>query len=175
MFNVNLKALVDRMNPTLKEALDNAAGLCLSKGHYNIEIEHWLQKILEKSDTDAEKVISHFGLNVGKVLSELNSALNKLKSGNTRTPSLSQTLQDSTKYAWMIASIDMSHNSISSGHLLAAMLNDEALRRQFVQPLKAPLAQRQNHVMNHDLKLYKVKQQHPVLLVDLLYLNIRLT
>jgi type VI secretion system protein VasG len=133
MFNVNLKALVDRMNPTLKEALDNAAGLCLSKGHYNIEIEHWLQKILEKSDTDAEKVISHFGLNVGKVLSELNSALNKLKSGNTRTPSLSQTLQDSTKYAWMIASIDMSHNSISSGHLLAAMLNDEALRRQLIE------------------------------------------
>jgi len=133
MFNVNLKALVDRMNPTLKEALDNAAGLCLSKGHYNIEIEHWLQKILEKSDTDAEKVMSHFGLNVGKVLSELNSALNKLKSGNTRTPSLSQTLQDSTKYAWMIASIDMSHNSISSGHLLAAMLNDEALRRQLIE------------------------------------------
>jgi len=133
MFNVNLKALVERMNPTLKDALDSAAGLCLSKGHYNIEIEHWLQKILEKSDTDAEKVMSHFGVNVGKVLSELNSALNKLKSGNTRTPSLSQTLQDATKYAWMIASVDMSHNSISSGHLLAALLNDDALRRQLTE------------------------------------------
>ena len=133
MFNVNLKALVERMNPTLKDALDSAAGLCLSKGHYNIEIEHWLQKILEKSDTDAEKVMSHFGVNVDKVLSELNSALNKLKSGNTRTPSLSQTLQDATKYAWMIASVDMSHNSISSGHLLAALLNDDALRRQLTE------------------------------------------
>jgi len=133
MFNVNLKALVDRMNPTLKDALDSAAGLCLSKGHYNIEVEHWLQKILEKSDTDAEKVLSHFGLNVGKVLSELNSALNKLKSGNTRTPSLAQTLQDAAKYAWMIASVDMSHNSISSGHLLAALLGDDALRRQLIE------------------------------------------
>ncbi len=133
MFNVNLKALVERMNPTLKDALDNAAGLCLNKGHYNIEIEHWLQKILEKSDTDAEKVISHFGGNVGKVLSELTTALDKLKSGNTRTPSLSQTLQESTKYAWMIASVDMSHGSISSGHLLAAVLNDDSLRRQLVE------------------------------------------
>ena len=133
MFNVNLKALVERMNPTLKESLDNAAGLCLSKGHYNIEIEHWLQKILEKSDTDAEKVISHFGGNVGKVLSELTAALGKLKSGNTRTPSLSQTLQEATKYAWMIASVDMAHGSISSGHLLAALLNDESLRRQIVE------------------------------------------
>jgi len=133
MFNVNLKALVERMNPTLKESLDNAAGLCLSKGHYNIEIEHWLQKILERSDTDAEKVISHFGGNVGKVLSELTTALGKLKSGNTRTPSLSQTLQEATKYAWMIASVDMGHASISSGHLLAAILNDETLRRQIVE------------------------------------------
>jgi len=133
MFNVNLKALVERMNPTLKDALDSAAGLCLSKGHYNIEIEHWLQKTLEKSDTDAEKVLSHFEVNVGKVLSELNTSLAKLKSGNTRTPSLSQTLQDATKYAWMIASVDMSHNSISSGHLLAAMLNDDALRRQLIE------------------------------------------
>ena len=49
MFNVNLKSLIERMNPTLKESLDNAAGLCLNTGHYNIEIEHWLQKILEKN------------------------------------------------------------------------------------------------------------------------------
>ena len=133
MFNVNLKALVERMNPTLKDALDSAAGLCLSKGHYNIEIEHWLQKTLEKSDTDAEKVMTHFGINLGKVLSELNTALNKLKSGNTRTPSLAQTLQDATKFAWMIASIDMSHNSISSGHLLAALISDDSLRRQLLE------------------------------------------
>lgn len=133
MFNVNLKALVERMNPTLKDALDSAAGLCLSKGHYNIEIEHWLQKTLEKSDTDAEKIISHFGINIGKVLSELSTALNKLKSGNTRTPSLAQTLQDATKYAWMIASIDMSHQSISSGHLLAVLINDDTLRRQVIE------------------------------------------
>ena len=133
MFNVNLKALVDRMNPTLKDALDSAAGLCLSKGHYNIEIEHWLQKALEKSDTDAEKILTQYGINIGKVLGELNTALNKLKTGNTRTPSLAQTLQDATKYAWMIASIDMYHNSISSGHLLAALLNDDALRRQLIE------------------------------------------
>jgi type VI secretion system protein VasG len=133
MFNVNLKALVDRMNPTLKDALDSAAGLCLTKGHYNIEIEHWLQKILEKSDTDAEKIISQFGINLSKVLAELNTALSKLKSGNTRTPSLAQTLQDATKYAWMIASIDMFHQSISSGHLLAALVSDDALRRQLLE------------------------------------------
>ena len=133
MFKVNLKSLIERMNPTLKESLDNAAGLCLNTGHYNIEIEHWLQKILEKTDTDAEKVISHFGVSRDKILSELTHTLESLKSGNTRTPSLSQPLQEATKYAWMIASVDMAHDNISSGHLLAALFNDDSLRRQIVE------------------------------------------
>lgn len=133
MFNVNLKALIEKMTPSLKESLDSAAGLCLNTGHYNIEIEHWLQKVLEKTDTHAERVIRHFGINIEKVLSELTISIERLKSGNTRTPSLSQTLQEATQYAWMIASVDMAHGSISSGHLLAATLNNVSLRRQIVE------------------------------------------
>ncbi len=133
MFKVNLKALIEKMTPTLKGSLDNAAGLCLNAGHYNIEIEHWLHKILESTDTDAAKVMHHFGVNVDKVLSELSHTLDSLKTGNTRTPSLSHTLQEATKYAWMIASVDMGHDTISSGHLLAALFNDDALRRQMVE------------------------------------------
>ncbi len=133
MFNVNLKALVGRMNPNLKQALDNATGLCLSKSHYSIELEHWLQKILEQSDTDLEKVLEQFGINGGQVMKELVRALDKLKSGNTRTPVLSQTIQDALKYAWMIASVDMGHDSIGSGHLMCAILSDDTLRRQVVE------------------------------------------
>lgn len=135
MFNVNLKALVERMNPNLKLALDNAAGLCLSKSHYSIEVEHWLQKILEQADTDLGKMLEEFGLNHAKVLRELTASLDKFKSGNTRTPGLSQTVQDALKYAWMVASIDMSHNAISSGHIFCAMMSDDTLRRQMLESI----------------------------------------
>lgn len=130
MFNVNLKALVERMNPNLKQALDNATGLCFAKTHYSIELEHWLQKILEQSDTDMAKVLEQQGVNVGIVLRELNDALGRFKAGNTRTPALAQSVQDALKYAWLVASVDMGHNAMSSGHLLCALLSDDTLRRQ---------------------------------------------
>ena len=43
----NLKSLVGRLAEAAKGALESAAGLCVSKTHYQVEIEHWLWKLLE--------------------------------------------------------------------------------------------------------------------------------
>jgi type VI secretion system protein VasG len=48
MPGVNLKSLVGKLNDTCRSALEAAAGLCLSRTNYNVEIEHWLLKLLEK-------------------------------------------------------------------------------------------------------------------------------
>ena len=46
--NVNLKSLVGRLNDVCRGALEGAAGLCLSRTNYDVEIEHILAKILEQ-------------------------------------------------------------------------------------------------------------------------------
>ena len=51
--NVNLKSLVARLNDTCRGALEGAAGLCLSRTNYDVEVEHLLVKLLESSDTEA--------------------------------------------------------------------------------------------------------------------------
>ena len=45
MTQVNLKELVGKLNDTCRMALESAAGLCLSRTNYNIEIEHWLAEV----------------------------------------------------------------------------------------------------------------------------------
>ena len=40
MAAVDLKSLVGRLNETCRRALEAAAGLTLSRTHYNVEIEH---------------------------------------------------------------------------------------------------------------------------------------
>ena len=35
------------MNDICRRSLESAAGLCLSHSNYNVEIEHWLLKMLE--------------------------------------------------------------------------------------------------------------------------------
>ena len=59
--NVNLKSLIGRLNDTCRGALEGAAGLCLSRTNYDVEIEHILAKLLETEDTDLMRIMRSTG------------------------------------------------------------------------------------------------------------------
>jgi type VI secretion system protein VasG len=40
--NINLKGLIGKLDDTCRRALEGAAGLCLSRTHYDVDIEHLL-------------------------------------------------------------------------------------------------------------------------------------
>jgi hypothetical protein len=46
--STNLKALIDKLNDTTRKALEAAAGLCVARTHYDIEIEHYQMKLLDR-------------------------------------------------------------------------------------------------------------------------------
>ena len=127
--NVNLKSLVGRLNDTCREALEGAAGICLSRTNYDVEIEHILAKLLEQDDTDLHKICSHYEVNIDRLTKDVNEALDRLKTGNTRTPGLSDRLPRWIQDAWLLASVDFGAARVRSGHLvLALMLNDGLAR-----------------------------------------------
>ncbi len=129
MITIDLKSLVGKLNDPCQKALEGAAGFCMSRTHYNVEIEHWLIKLLEIQDSDILAILEKFEVNPGKFAQELNKELEKLKSGNTRAPALSPTVVELAKSAWMLASIDYLHGITTSAHLLAALLLDDNLIR----------------------------------------------
>ncbi|HWV16201.1 MAG TPA: type VI secretion system ATPase TssH [Cellvibrio sp.] len=129
MITIDLKSLVGKLNEPCRNALEGAAGLCLSRTHYNVEIEHWLLKLLEIPDSDLIAVLDKFEINTGNLVKHLNRELDQIKSGNSRAPALSPTIVDLAKNAWMLASIEYGHSRTTSAHLLAALLLDEGLRR----------------------------------------------
>lgn len=129
MINVNLKSLVEKMSPTLRDALEGAAGLCMARSHYNVEIEHWLLKLLEQLDSDFVALLDKHQIDLGKVAKQLTQCVEKFKSGSSRPAALSPSIVDATKNAWMISSVDFGHGMITSGHLLAALLLDDQSRR----------------------------------------------
>jgi type VI secretion system protein VasG len=130
MVSVNLKSLVGRLDETLRRTLEAAAGLCLSRTHYNVEIEHWLVKILEQPGSDAALVLKHYGVDSGRVVRDLTRSLDRLKTGNARPPGLSQNIVDVARDAWVVASVDFGAPRARSGHMLVALLSDDAWHRQ---------------------------------------------
>ena len=60
MAAIDLKALVGRLNEACRRALEAAAGLTLSRTHYNVEIEHWLLKLADAGDGDIAAILRHY-------------------------------------------------------------------------------------------------------------------
>ncbi|MBK8148833.1 MAG: type VI secretion system ATPase TssH [Acidobacteria bacterium] len=127
--NVNLKSLVGRLNDTCREALEGAAGLCLSRTNYDVEIEHILAKLLEQDDTDLHKICRHFEVNIDRLSKDVETAMNRLKSGNSRTPGLSDRLPNWFQDAWLVASVDFGESRVRSGHLILALLSNDGTAR----------------------------------------------
>jgi len=129
MVAIDLKSLVGRMNALTRRQLEAAAGLTLSRTHYNVEIEHVLLKLIETGGSDVAAVLRKGGVDAGRVANEITRALDKFKTGNSRAPSLSPDIVTWLREAWLLTSLESGSQKIRSGHLLAALLNDDALGR----------------------------------------------
>ncbi len=127
MPSINPRALFDKLNATCTKALQSAAGLCLSRSHFHVEIEHWLLTLMEQPNTDLPVIFRQFSVDGARVKAELNAALNRFKTGNGRAPDLSTEILDLSREAWVLASLEYSAPKIRSGYLLAAALNDRML------------------------------------------------
>ena len=128
MLNLQLKPLVEKLNDTCRQTLEAAAGLCLSRTNYNVEIEHWLSKLLEENGTDMHAIFKQYGIDPSRLANELTRAMDKLKTGNSRAPSLSPNIVNLIQQAWLIASVEVGSGIVRSGHLIVALLADDMLR-----------------------------------------------
>src|SRR5215472_184736 len=126
---VNLKSLIAKLNDQTRSSLEAAAGLCLSRTHYDIEIEHYLLKLMDAADSDFAHILKHFEINNSRLTAELTRALDTFKSGNARTPAISPSLVKMLTQAWNIGSIDYDSAQIRSGFTILALVSDDELSR----------------------------------------------
>jgi type VI secretion system protein VasG len=127
--NPNVRSLIGRLNHHARAAVEAAAGLCLGRTHYDVEVEHYLLKLLDRPDADLGFILRHYGVDRSRLSADLAAGLDRLKTGNARTPSLSPTLVRMLAAAWSLASLDYGAAEIRTGHTFVALLVDEELGR----------------------------------------------
>src|SRR5256885_17259700 len=102
--SVNLRALIGKLNSTTRGAVEAAAGLCLSRTHYDVEVEHYLLKLLDSTDADFAFIIRQYAIDRSRLASDLAKSLDHLKTGNARTPAFSPQLARMLTEAWTMGS-----------------------------------------------------------------------
>lgn len=130
MTQLNIKSLVNKMATPAKQALEAAAGQCVSHGHYTVEIEHWLLCLIEQSGEALNHLLNALGVQAETLSAALNAALEKFDRGNTRAPVLSPIILSVAKQAWLIASVELGLDRMSPAAVFVALMEDPAARRQ---------------------------------------------
>lgn len=126
MLNVDIKALLTRFNPYCKKSLETAAGLCVTRTNYEVTVEHLLLAMIDDSDKDFQTILRHFGIEPAVVKRELTRDVENLKTGNSSRPVFSPRLIEWFSSSWLLASVEQKETQIRSGHLITALLLDQA-------------------------------------------------
>ncbi len=147
---LNIRSLVAKLNESARLALEASLGLALSQTHYDVEIEHYLMKLLDSSDADFAFILKHFGVDKSRLSAELTRSLDKLKRGNARTPSVSPSVRKMLTDAWTLGSIDFGASRIRTGFAVLAVLSDDELSRM-VREVSRELQKIQVDALHKDL------------------------
>ncbi|MCC6651615.1 MAG: type VI secretion system ATPase TssH [Candidatus Eisenbacteria bacterium] len=116
---IDFKSLMRKLDPTLRKTLEGAVGRCMTAGHYEVTVEHWLIQLLDDPGADVVPILRHFEVSQVILQRSLQKALDMMRSGNPGKPTFSNMLQSLIRDSWMGASLTMGHPTIRSGVLLA--------------------------------------------------------
>lgn len=128
MISVDLKSLINHLNPFCTTALEGSIGLCASRNQYEVNLEHVLLKTLDHPLSDVMIILSHFDIEQADFQKSLLTTLEELRVGNPGKPKYASLLFDWMQEAYLIGSINHGFGLIRSGILLMALLMD---RRRF--------------------------------------------
>jgi type VI secretion system protein VasG len=138
MMNIDVKSLLDRMNAFCTGALEEAAGLCVSRTHYEVTVEHYLSRLLEEPQSDMTLLLKQVDVDVNALKWTINRDIDTLRTGNSGRPVFSPLLIEWLQDAWLVSSINFGENLIRSGAMLSALINKlyRLAEGQYVNMLK---------------------------------------
>jgi len=126
MADIDLKILLARLNRTCTRALEAAAGWCVSRGNYEITVEHLLHELMQSQGSDVPLIVAHYDLETARLKRGLLEVLEEQRTGNAGRPVFSPILLEWFQQAWLLASLDHGLAEIRSGVLVRALLGNLA-------------------------------------------------
>ena len=102
-----MRSLIGKLNDTTREAMEDAAGLCLARTHYDVEIEHYLMKLLDIDGYAISRASSITSASTRPARGGTDTQPGQAEIAAMRaTPAFSPTMLKMLTEAWTIGSLD---------------------------------------------------------------------
>ncbi|UII69355.1 type VI secretion system ATPase TssH [Pseudomonas sp. HN11] len=128
MADISRVALFGKLNSLCYRAIESCTVFCKMRGNPYVELVHWLQQILQLTDSDLLRLIRHYGIDPAVLARDLTAALDRLPRGSTSVTDLSSQVEEAVERAWVYATLMLGESQVRSGHLLLALLKTPGLR-----------------------------------------------
>jgi len=128
MSEISRVASFGKLNSLTYKAIEGATVFCKLRGNPYVELEHWLQQLLQAEDTDLHHIVRHFELDAARLAADMTAALDRLPRGSTSISDLSTHLDTAVERGWVYGSLMFGERQVRSGHLLVGMLKTPSLR-----------------------------------------------
>jgi type VI secretion system protein VasG len=116
------RRLIDKLSQVCRRAVEQAAGACVTRRHYEVTVEHVTLALLQDPESDTRLLFEHFRIDPSAVVASLNRILDEQGAGNAARPVLSRLLLEWIQDAWVYASTELGETQVRSGALLARLV-----------------------------------------------------
>jgi type VI secretion system protein VasG len=128
MSEISRVALFGKLNSLGYKAIEGATVFCKLRGNPYVELVHWIQQILQAQDSDLQRIVRYFELDVGKLAGDITAALDRLPRGATSISDLSEAVENAVERGWVYGSLMYRESHVRTGHLIVGALKTPSLR-----------------------------------------------
>lgn len=132
MTEISRVASFGKLNSLAYKALEGATVFCKLRGNPYVELEHWLQQLLQTEDSDLHRIVRHFELDDARLAADMTNALDRLPRGSTSISDISSNLDTAIERGWVYGTLMFGDRQVRTGYLLVGMLKTGSLRNALV-------------------------------------------
>ncbi|EXI98678.1 ATP-dependent Clp protease ATP-binding subunit [Burkholderia pseudomallei] len=126
---ISRQALFGKLGATLFRAIESATVFCKLRGNPYVELVHWLQQLLQQSDSDLHRIVPHAGIERDALDRDIARALAALPAGAGSISDFSHHVETAIERAWVLATLRFGDRRIRGAWLVAALVDTPELRR----------------------------------------------
>ena len=129
MADISLETVTGKLNRPGYDSFIQALRMAKGQGNRNVELAHWFWHLLQASHTDLDLTLDHFKIDRAKLLDDVAKVVAGFRKNETEMPGISKGVVDLLDRGWHFATLLFGETQIRSGHLLAAGLKADDLKR----------------------------------------------
>ncbi|HEX9781836.1 MAG TPA: AAA family ATPase, partial [Opitutaceae bacterium] len=132
MAEIKRTTLFGKLNTVGYKSIEAATVFCKMRGNPYVESVHWIHQILQQPDSDLLRIVKHFGLDSGRLATDLVTSLDRLPRGATAISDFSPHIETALQQAWIYSTLLFGDGQVRTGYLAIASLKTPDLRNAFV-------------------------------------------